>query len=321
MSSPDLNAVRAFGERVRESVERAIVGKPDVIRMVIAAVVSGGHVLFEDYPGLGKTLLARTLAQSTQLTFTRIQFTPDLLPGDITGGSVYNRETGSFELRRGPVFTNILLADEVNRASPKTQSALLEAMQEGQVTIEGETIPLADPFVVLATQNPIEYEGTFPLPEAQLDRFLIKLSIGYPDARAEAEILRRRRERREDAHAVEPVTTLEEILAMRDLVEGVHVHPDLEEYIVRIVRRTREHTSIGVGASPRGSLAIMKTARSLAALSGRGFVVPDDVKESAGVALRHRIVVSPELWMRERAAEDVVDSIIASVPVPVIAQS
>lgn len=321
MSSPDLNPVRAFGERVLESVERAIVGKSDVIRMVIAAVVSGGHVLFEDYPGLGKTLLARTLAQSTELSFTRIQFTPDLLPGDITGGSVYNRETGAFELRRGPIFTNILLADEVNRASPKTQSALLEAMQEGQVTIEGETMPLPDPFVVLATQNPIEYEGTFPLPEAQLDRFLVKLSVGYPDARAEAEILRRRRERREDALTVEPVTTLEEILAMRDLVEEVHLHADLEEYIVRIVGRTREHTSVSVGASPRGSLAIMKTARALAALSGRGFVIPDDVKASAAVALRHRIVVSPELWMREQAAEDVVDSIIGSVPVPVIAQS
>lgn len=321
MSNPDLNAVRAFGERVRESVERAIVGKSDVIRMVIAAVVSGGHVLFEDYPGLGKTLLARTLAQSTELAFARIQFTPDLLPGDITGGTVYNRETGAFELHRGPIFTNILLADEINRASPKTQSALLEAMQEGQVTIEGETILLPDPFVVLATQNPIEYEGTFPLPEAQLDRFLIKLGIGYPDARAEAEILRRRRERREDALVVEPVTTVEEILAMRELVEEVHVHPDLEDYIVRIVQRTREHTSIGVGASPRGSLAIMKTARALAALSGRAFVVPDDVKESVGGALRHRIVVSPELWMREQAAEDVIDSIVGSIPVPVIERS
>jgi MoxR-like ATPase len=317
-TTPDLHPVQSFAERVRDSVEHAIIGKSDVIETVVAAMLCGGHVLFEDYPGLGKTLLARSLAQSMGLDFKRIQFTPDLLPGDITGGYVYNREAGEFELRKGPIFTNVLLADEVNRASPKTQSALLEAMQEGQVTLEGRSIELPRPFVVLATQNPIEYEGTFPLPEAQLDRFLVKLSIGYPDARAEAEILRRRRDRREDRLAMEAVTTLEEILAMQDLVEEVFVHADLEEYIVTLVQRTREHTSVSVGASPRGSLALLKIGRARAAMAGRGFLIPDDVKESAIVTLRHRMVLSPELWMRQQAAEDLLSSIVSSVPVPVV---
>jgi MoxR-like ATPase len=304
--------------RIRAAVESVIIGKPETINMVVAAFLCGGHVLFEDYPGLGKTLLARTLASSMDLEFRRIQFTPDLLPGDITGGYIYNREKSEFELRKGPVFTNILLADELNRASPKTQSALLEAMQEGQVTIEGESFPLPQPFVVLATQNPIEYEGTFPLPEAQLDRFLLKLSIGYPDADAEVEILRRRRDRKTDDTTVTPVTGLNEIIGIRDLVEEVYLHEDLERYIVSIVSKTRVNTGVSVGASPRGSLAIMKIARALAASSGRGFVIPDDIKQVAGPALRHRLVLAPDLWMRVDAAGEVIDSILNSVPVPVI---
>jgi len=318
VEQPDMTRVQDFVGRVRKAVESVIVGKSETIEMVVSVFLCEGHVLFEDYPGLGKTLLARTLAASMALDFRRIQFTPDLLPSDITGGYVYDRETSQFELRKGPVFTNILLADELNRASPKTQSALLEAMQEGQVTIEGTSFALPRPFVVLATQNPIEYEGTFPLPEAQLDRFLVRLSIGYPDERSEAEILRRRRERRSDETSISPVTGEDEIMAMRDLVEEVFLHEDLERYIVSLVARTRSNTSVSVGASPRGSLAIMKLARSLAAANGRGFVVPDDIKRGAGPALRHRLVLAPDLWMRVDAAGEVVESILNAVPVPVI---
>ena len=308
----------ALVRRVRESVEQAIVGKGALIETVIAALLCGGHVLFEDYPGLGKTMLAQSLAQSMELEFTRIQFTPDLLPGDITGGYVYNREAGTFELRTGPVFTNVLLADELNRASPKTQSALLEAMQEGQVTIDGETHPLPDPFIVLATQNPIEYEGTFPLPEAQLDRFLVKLSVGYPTAPEEREILRRRRDRKVDGFAISAVASRDEVVAARATVEEVRVHDDLDDYIVALVQRTRSHSGAAVGASPRGSLAIMKLARARAASAGRGFVIPDDVKDSVVPALSHRIVLAPELWTRSQAGEEIVRSILASTPVPVV---
>lgn len=310
--------VQRFVHKVRGAVETVIVGKPDTIEAVIATLLCGGHVLFEDYPGLGKTLLARTLAAALNVGFKRIQFTPDLLPGDITGGYIYNRDSATFELRRGPIFTNILLADEINRASPKTQSALLEAMQEGQVTIEGESLPLPQPFIVLATQNPIEYEGTFPLPEAQLDRFLVKLSIGYPDPDAEVEILRRRRARKSDATSVEPVTDQNELLGIQELVEEIYLHEDLERYIVSVVGKTRGHTNVSVGASPRGSLAIMKLARAVAAASGRGFVIPDDVKQTAVPALRHRLVLAPDLWMRADAAEDVIESILNTVPVPVV---
>ncbi|TVQ23827.1 MAG: MoxR family ATPase [Spirochaetaceae bacterium] len=312
------NDTEAFVRRVRESVEQAIVGKSALIETVVASLLCGGHVLFEDYPGLGKTMLAQSLAQSMELEFTRIQFTPDLLPGDITGGYVYNREAGTFELRTGPVFTNVLLADELNRASPKTQSALLEAMQEGQVTIDGETHALPDPFIVLATQNPIEYEGTFPLPEAQLDRFLVKLSVGYPSAEEEREILRRRRDRKVDGFAISPVASRDEVIRARAAVEEVHVHTDLDTYIVALVQRTRVHSGVAVGSSPRGSLAIMKLARARAASAGRGFVIPDDVKESVVPALSHRIVLAPELWTRSKASEEIVRSILASTPVPVV---
>lgn len=318
MSTPSFDTVKNFADRVQSAVEGAIVGKSRVIRTVIAAMLAGGHVLFEDYPGLGKTLLASSLARSMDLQFTRIQFTPDLLPADITGGAVYNRDSGQLELKRGPIFTNVLLADELNRASPKTQSALLEAMQEGQVTLDGTTYQLPDPFFVLATQNPIEYEGTFPLPEAQLDRFLAKLSIGYPDAAAERTILRNRRERKHDQFEISPVTTGPEILSMRELVEEVGVHDDIEGYIVELVGKTRHQSGISVGASPRASLSIMKLSRALAAIDGRGFIIPDDVKASALPALVHRVVLSPELWMRENAAVEVVESVVSTVRVPVI---
>ena len=318
MSTHSFDTVQHFAERVQHAVEGAIVGKPQVIRTVIGVMLAGGHVLFEDYPGLGKTLLASSLARSMDLQFTRIQFTPDLLPADITGGAVYNRDSGELELKKGPIFTNVLLADELNRASPKTQSALLEAMQEGQVTLDGTTYPLPEPFFVLATQNPIEYEGTFPLPEAQLDRFLAKLSIGYPDAAAERTILRNRRERKHDQFQIASVTTGAEILSMRELVEEVDVHDDIESYIVELVSKTRHHSGISVGASPRASLSIMKLSRSLAALDGRGYIIPDDVKQSALPALVHRVVLSPELWMRDNAAVEVVESVISNVRVPVI---
>ncbi len=315
-----LTDVAALGERVLHEVERAIVGKRVLLEQILCAVLAGGHVLLEDYPGLAKTLLAKSFATALGLSFKRVQFTPDLLPGDITGGYVYNRAEGRFVLRKGPIFAHIVLADEINRASPKTQSALLEAMQERQVTIEGETLPLPEPFVVLATQNPIEYEGTFPLPEAQLDRFLLKLAVGYPSPEEEQEILRRRQERKMDDVELQPVTNAEELLAMRGCVEDVYVHPDLERYIVELVQATRQDSRVAVGASPRGSLALLKLARAKAALDGRDYVLPDDVKAFAIPALVHRLILEPDLWMKRRAAEEVLESIIRSVPVPVLGE-
>jgi len=298
-------------------VERAVVGKRRLLEQIVAAVLAGGHVLLEDYPGLAKTLVANSLAAVLGLDFKRIQFTPDLLPGDITGGYVYDRAAGRFELRRGPLFANVILADEINRASPKTQSALLEAMQEFQVTLEGETMKLPEPFVVLATQNPIEYEGTFPLPEAQLDRFLVKLAVGYPGAGDEQEILRRRRERRQDNLELETVTGAAELLAMRRAVEEVHVDPDLEAYIVSLVQATRQRRQVAVGASPRGSLALLKLSRAQAAMQGRDYLLPDDVKAFVRPALVHRLILEPDLWMKRHAAEEILDEILQSVPVPV----
>ncbi|HEU5014164.1 MAG TPA: MoxR family ATPase [Roseiflexaceae bacterium] len=313
--------VTTQGERIIAEVQQAIVGKRTLLWQILAAALAGGHVLLEDYPGLAKTLIARSFATALGLDFKRIQFTPDLLPGDITGSYVYNRTDGRFELRRGPLFANIVLADEINRASPKTQSALLEAMQEGQVTLEGETLPLPEPFLVIATQNPIEYEGTFPLPEAQLDRFLMKLAVGYPSLDEEQEILRRRRERRSDAFAVRPVTSADELLAMRETIEDVFVDPDIERYIVRLVDATRHERRVAVGASPRGSLALLKLARVAAALDGRTFVIPDDVKAFVRPALIHRMMLTPDLWMQRRASEDVIADILRSVDVPVIREA
>jgi MoxR-like ATPase len=298
--------VSALTGRLIDEVERAVVGKRPLLEMIAAAVLAGGHVLLEDYPGLAKTLIAKSFATVLGLDFKRIQFTPDLLPGDITGG------------RKGPIFANIILADEVNRASPKTQSALLEAMQEYQVTVEGETMRLPQPFIVVATQNPIEYEGTFPLPEAQLDRFIMKLAVGYPSPGEEREILRRRRERRHDAFDLGPVTNAEELLAMCRVVETVHVDPDVERYIVDLVSATRQGGQVAVGASPRGSLALLKLTRAWAAIRGRDYVLPDDVKLFAEPVLVHRLILEPDLWMQRHAAEEVIAGIIRGVPVPVI---
>ncbi len=313
-----LNEVTFTADAVIEEIERAIVGKTRLLKQIMATILAGGHILLEDYPGLAKTLTANSFAIALGLEFKRIQFTPDLLPGDITGSYVYDRSQGRFELRKGPIFANIILADEINRASPKTQSALLEAMQEYQVSLEGETMPLPNPFIVIATQNPIEYEGTFPLPEAQLDRFLIKLAVGYPSLDEEQEILKRRRERRTDAFSLGPVANADTLLAMREAIEDVYIEPDLERYIVRLVHQTRLDSRVAVGASPRGSLALLKLARAHAALDGRDYVLPDDIKAYARPALIHRLILTPELWLRAEAADQVLNNIIDNVAVPVV---
>ncbi len=302
---------------VLEEVERAVVGKRNLLEMIMATTLAGGHVLLEDFPGLGKTLIARSFATVLGLGFKRIQFTPDLLPGDITGGYVLDRKENKFQLRQGPIFTNIMLADEINRASPKTQSALLEAMQEGQVTLEGKSMPLPDPFLVMATQNPIEYEGTFPLPEAQLDRFMLKLSIGYPGIADEREILNRRRIRRREDVELKAVMSASKILKLRNAIESIHVDADLDEYIVRIVHETRNDRRVAVGASPRASLAFLKLARAHAALSGRNFVLPDDIKRYAAPVLTHRIILLPEYWVARDIVGEVINDVLRKVPVPV----
>ena len=305
-------------QAVISEVEKAIVGKRTVLEIIMASVLAGGHVLLEDYPGLGKTLIAKSFAAVLGLDFKRLQFTPDLLPGDITGGYVYNRAENRFDLRQGPIFANIILADEINRASPKTQSALLEAMQEGQVTLEGETLRLPDPFLVLATQNPIEYEGTFPLPEAQLDRFMLKLTVGYPDLVEETEILRRRHKRQQEDVLLRKVTDARKIVAMRKVVETVHVDEDLEIYIATIVQETRHDRHVAVGSSPRGSLAFLKMARAHAALEGRDYVLPDDIKRFSLPVLSHRLILQPEYWLTRQVADRVITDIFAKIPVPVL---
>ncbi len=314
-----INDVAVASQKVMDEVERAVVGKRGVLEMIMSAVLAGGHVLLEDYPGLGKTLIARSFAAVLGLDFERIQFTPDLLPGDITGSYVLDRVQNRFQLRQGPIFSNIVLADEINRASPKTQSALLEAMQEGQVTLEGESMTLPEPFLVMATQNPIEYEGTFPLPEAQLDRFMLKLSIGYPDVAEEKEILNRRHTRRQDEVELKPVTSAAKLLKMRALVESVHVDSDLEEYIARLVHETRNDRRVAVGASPRASLAFLKMARAHAALNGRDYILPDDIKRFANPILSHRIILLPEYWVARDITGEVIADVLKKVPVPVVA--
>jgi MoxR-like ATPase len=316
MSHP--SKVGQVGNQAIAEVERAVVGKRAVLEMILSAALAGGHVLLEDFPGLGKTLIARSFATVLGLQFKRIQFTPDLLPSDITGGYVFDRARNEFELRRGPLFANIVLADEINRASPKTQSALLEAMQEGQVTLEGERLPLPEPFLVLATQNPIEYEGTFPLPEAQLDRFMLKLTVGYPTLEEEQLILQRRRERRRDEVSLNQVMTEGQLLALRGEIESVRIDPDLEAYIARLVHATRQDRRVAVGASPRGSLSFLKAARALAALQGRDFVLPDDIKHFATQVLAHRLILQPEYWMSRRVTDDVIRDALEKTPVPVI---
>jgi len=311
--------VAVVAERVREIVEtlgRIVVGKDDVLERILAGVLANGHVLVEDYPGLAKTLIARLLAQALDLGFRRIQFTPDLLPSDITGSFLYDQRESRFEFRPGPVFTNLLLADEINRATPKTQAALLEAMQEAQVTVEGQSFPLEQPFVVIATQNPIELEGTYPLPEAQLDRFLLRVGVGYPEPDAEREILRRRRERRTDAATVPTIVSRPELLAMQAALEDVFVSEPLERYIVALAQATRVDPRVILGASPRGSLALLKLARAEAAIRGRDFVLPDDVKAVAVAALAHRLVLRPELWVSSTTPRHVVDGVLRDVPAP-----
>jgi MoxR-like ATPase len=311
--------IAAVAERVRDVVQtlgRIVVGKDEVLERILAGVLADGHVLIEDYPGLAKTLIARLLAQALDLGFRRIQFTPDLLPSDITGSFLYDQREARFEFRPGPVFTNLLLADEINRATPKTQAALLEAMQEAQVTVEGQSFPLARPFLVIATQNPIELEGTYPLPEAQLDRFLLRVGVGYPDASAEREILRIRRARRTDAVAVPVLITQAELLAMQAALEDVFVSDALEQYIVALTQATRSDPRVALGASPRGSLAVLKLARAEAAIRGREFVLPDDVKAVAVAALAHRLVLRPELWTSRTTPTQVVESLLQQVPAP-----
>ena len=312
----ELERVRELTGQVLDEVERAIVGKRDALELTLLGLLADGHVLLEDYPGLAKTLAARSFAQTLSMEFTRIQFTPDLMPSDVTGSSIWNQRDGDFEFRPGPVFTNLLLADEINRAPPKTQAALLEGMQERQVTIEGATYPLARPFLVIATQNPIEYEGTYPLPEAQLDRFLLRSAFGYPARDDEVDVLSRRVERQSDDVALEPVVDRETFLEMQRALESVHVAESVRGYCVDVTAATRDSQSIAVGASPRGSLALLKLARCKAVVAGRDFVVLDDVKAVAAPALAHRLVLRPELWVRRVSAEDVVREVLAAVPTP-----
>jgi len=311
-----LERVQEAAGRILDEVERAVVGKRDELELVLLGLLADGHVLLEDYPGLAKTLAARSFAQVTSIGFSRIQFTPDLMPSDVTGSSIWNQRDGDFEFRPGPIFTNLLLADEINRAPPKTQAALLESMQERQVTIEGTTHRLARPFLVLATQNPIEYEGTYPLPEAQLDRFLLRVGFGYPEPADEWEVLTRRLERRADEVELEPVVDEQTVLALQEAVEQVHVSESVGRYIVALVGATRESASTAVGASPRGSLALLKLSRCRAAVAGRDFVTPDDVKAVAVPALAHRLMLRPELWVQRLSADDVVREVLESVPTP-----
>jgi MoxR-like ATPase len=303
-------------ERLYEELGKAIVGKREVIDRLLVALLARGHVLIEDYPGMAKTLLASSFAKALDLHFRRIQFTPDLLPSDITGGYYWDAKSGEFKLRRGPVFTNILLADEVNRAPPKTQSALLEAMQERQVTIDGNTFPLEEPFMVVATLNPIEQEGTYPLPEAQLDRFLIKTRIGYPSFPEEVQILKKRIERRSDRPEISRVLTRDEVLQLQRRVEDVYVDDSILEYIVRITSSTRGVKEVEVGVSPRGSEALMKAARALALVRGRDYVIPDDVKELAVPVLSHRLVLKVESAMIGVSAEEVIRRVLEKIEVP-----
>jgi MoxR-like ATPase len=315
-STESLAQLTADSDRILDEIERAVVGKREVLKLLLMAVLCDGHVLIEDFPGLAKTLMARSFAAVTEMQFSRIQFTPDLMPSDITGSSIYDQRSGDFIFRPGPVFTNLLLADEINRAPAKTQAALLEAMQERQVTIEGETRALPKPFLVIATQNPIEFEGTYPLPEAQLDRFLVRLSIGYPSRDHQQTILQQRAGRGADEVVLNPAIDRETLLRMQAGMERVHVSESVAYYIVDLVEATRTSASVQVGASPRGALALFKLARANAALDGRDFVTPEDVKVVAVPALAHRFTLRPELWVRRIRADDVVTECLNSVPTP-----
>jgi MoxR-like ATPase len=306
---------RLAGE-ILEQVQRAVVGKRDALVLVLAGILAGGHVLVEDLPGLGKTLAARSFAQALGLRFTRVQFTPDLLPADLTGSFVYDQRTAEFAFRDGPLFTGLLLADEINRTPPKTQAALLEAMQERQVTVEGHTFALDAPFHVLATANPVEYEGTYPLPEAQLDRFLLRVRFGYPSRDQEGEVLRRRLARRREEQRLDAVTDAAGLRAMQASVETVTVEESVSSYCVALAAETRAHPQVLMGSSPRGSLALMLTARAHAVITGRDYVVPEDVKAVAPAVLGHRVTIRPELWMSDVTGDSVARSVLAQVAVP-----
>ncbi|MFB9698848.1 AAA family ATPase [Amorphoplanes digitatis] len=301
---------------VLDSVGSVVVGKRDALELVLAGILAGGHVLLEDLPGLGKTLTARCFAQALGLDFRRLQFTPDLLPADVTGSFLYDQRKGDFAFRAGPVFTNMLLADEINRTPPKTQAALLEAMQEKQVSVEGVTYRLDPPFHVLATANPIEYEGTYPLPEAQLDRFMLRVSFGYPTRDEEWEVLRRRMSRRQEDAQLAPVVDARRLMAMQASLEHVAVEDSIGRYIVALTSATREHASALVGSSPRGSLALLLLARARAIMAGRDYVVPEDVKDVAVPALAHRITLRPEMWLRRVDPSFVVQEVLQAVPAP-----
>ncbi len=303
-------------DEILAQVERAVIGKREVLELVLLGILANGHILLEDVPGLAKTLLARSFAAATSLRFQRIQFTPDLMPSDVTGSSVFDQRTADFSFRPGPIFANLLLADEINRAPPKTQAALLEAMQEDQVTVEGATHLLEQPFVVLATQNPIEYEGTYPLPEAQLDRFILRTGIGYPTRADEWELLARRLERRVDEVVLEPVVDAAGLVEMQNALEQVHVAESVGLYMVDLVAATRASARLQIGASPRGTIALLKLSRGRAALDGRDFVTPDDVKAVAVPALAHRLTLRPELWVQRVRGEDVVREALDTVPTP-----
>jgi MoxR-like ATPase len=311
-TAPDRHLAGAVLERVGQ----AVVGKREPMRLVLAGLLAGGHVLLEDVPGVGKTLAARSFAQALGLGFRRVQFTPDLLPSDVTGSFVFDQRTSEFVFRPGPIFAGLLLADEINRTPPKTQAALLEAMQERQVTVEGTTFPLAAPFHVLATANPVEYEGTYPLPEAQLDRFLLRVSFGYPSANEEWDVLIRRIGRRQEEQVLAPVTDAAGLLALQRACEDVLVDPSVGHYCVELATNTRRHRQVLVGASPRGSLALLLTARAYAVIEGRDFVVPEDVKAVAVAALAHRITIKPELWLREVDGASVVNDVLAATATP-----
>ena len=312
----DLRQVSESANAILTEVERAVVGKREALRLVLSGILAGGHVLMEDFPGLGKTLAARSFAQTLGLTFKRAQFTPDLLPGDITGSFVYDQRVGEFSFRAGPIFAGLVLADEINRTPPKTQAALLEAMQEKQVTVEGQTFPLPRPFHVLATANPVEYEGTYPLPEAQLDRFLMRVSFGYPSLEQEWQILAGRMRRQQEEQTLTTIVSGEELLAMQEAIEATVVDESVGRYCVALAAATRTHGDVLMGASPRGALGLLLCSRAYAVVDGRDYVLPEDVKAVARPVLSHRITVKPELWMSNVSGSAVVDAILRSVPAP-----
>ena len=321
-SSPEvkerLAAVGAIGQAIAAEVAKVIIGKAHVIDNVLVDILSNGNLLFEDYPGLAKTLMTNTFADALGCDFKRVSFTPDLLPADITGTNIYDAKKGEFTFKPGPIFCNLLLSDEINRAPPKTQAALLEAMQEKQVTIGTVTHKLPSPFLTMATQNPVEQEGTYPLPEAQLDRFMFKMSVGYPDRADEDEILARRIERKKDAVDVEVITDPQRVVAMQQAIEDIYVDPAVRMYMVELVARTREDPRVLVGASPRGSQALLKTGRAAAAMRGRDFVTPDDVKSVATLAISHRLILKPEHQIKGLENEEVIQTILGQVPVPTV---